>query len=80
VFTLTLELSEEETRTLREAAEREGTTLEEAARTAMMRGAAEPPKPERVPDANFASYGIFAGDGTSIADVEDELMQGFGED
>jgi hypothetical protein len=93
VFTLTLELSEEETRTLREAAAREGTTLEEAARTAMMRGVTKATSPVREPNIEFRN-GIeyrdgkryfevkasFRGDGRSIVDTEEERMEGFGRD
>jgi len=89
--TLTLELSEEETRTLREAAAREGTTIEEAARAALRRGVAKALFPVHEPNIEFRNgveyregkryfevKASFRGDGRSIVDTEEERMEGFG--
>jgi hypothetical protein len=68
-------LSEEDVERLRRLAEREGVSQAAVLREALAAYG------DRVPDRDFAMFGVFEGDGTSIADVpEDELLRGFGED
>lgn len=69
-------LSDEEVEILRRLAEREGKS-----QATVLREALAAYDERAVPDRNFEMFGIFEGDGTSIADVPDEeLMKGFGED
>ena len=69
-------LTDDEVETLRRLAEREGKS-----QATVLREALAAYDERAVPDRNFEMFGIFEGDGTSIADVpEEELMKGFGED
>lgn len=67
-------LDEADATRLDRAARRRGISRSEALRTAIRLLAME-----TQPDRNFAMDGWFMGDGTSIADVEEELMKGFGQ-